>query len=194
MEVLSRLVGLLFSPSRGLFIYTPVFLFSVFGYLTIKDLPNEKLRFLLYALGLACILEIMVYSIFFWWWGGHCYGPRYLTGILPVLALYLGLYMNKVANEKNKYSKFLIFGLIGIFIIWSLFVQFVGAFYYPMGNWDSKPNVDENPQRLWDWNDTQIMRSFHAGPYDYDSRWILLLHHGFGNIYNKITKISLLNL
>ncbi|PAV12994.1 hypothetical protein ASJ81_04510 [Methanosarcina spelaei] len=189
-EVLSRLVGLLFSPSRGLFTYTPVFLFSVFGYLTIKDLPNEKLRFLLYALGLACILEIMVYSIFFWWWGGHCYGPRYLTGILPVLAIYLGLYMNKVSKKRNKYSKYLIFGLIGIFIIWSLFVQLVGAFYYPMGNWDSKPNVDENPQRLWDWNDTQIMRSFHAGPYAYDSRWILLIHHGIGNIYNKVTKIS----
>jgi hypothetical protein len=50
-------------------------------------------------------------------------------------------------------------------LIWSVFVQAVGAFYYPNGNWDATPqNVDEHPERLWNWNDSQIGRSFHSGP------------------------------
>jgi hypothetical protein len=173
-EVFPHFVGLLFSPNRGLFIYTPVVLFSVFGYLKIKDISNEKLKFTFYAFGLACLLEVIVYSIFSIWWAGWSYGPRFLIVLLPVLAIYFGLYLNDASKKANNYSKLLKFVFIGLLIVWSLFVQFVGAFYYPMGNWDGSPNVDENPEKLWDWNDTQIMRSFHAGPYN---PLILINHH-----------------
>jgi hypothetical protein len=55
--------------------------------------------------------------------------------------------------------------LIVILLVWSIFVQAVGAFCYPNGNWDGNPqNVDQYPERLWNWNDTQIGRSFHSGP------------------------------
>ncbi len=167
-ELFSHFAGLLFSPNRGLFVYTPVVLLSVFGYLKIKDLPNEKLKLTFYALGPACLLEVMVYSSFSHWFGGWCYGPRFLTGTLPVLALFMGLYLNDAFKKTNNYSKWFKFGFIGLLIVWSLFVQFVGAFYYPMGDWDGNPNVDRNPERIWDWNDTQIMRSFNAGPVVYN--------------------------
>ena len=42
-------------------------------------------------------------------------------------------------------------------------MQFVGAFYYPNGDWDGSLNVDLYPEKCWYWNDTQIMRSFNAG-------------------------------
>jgi len=42
-------------------------------------------------------------------------------------------------------------------------VQFIGAFYYPNGDWDGNPNVDHHPEKLWDWSDTQIIRTFSAG-------------------------------
>lgn len=187
-EAFPHFVGLLFSPSRGLFVYTPIILFSVFGYFKIKDLPNEKLKFTFYAFGLACILEIIIYSIFSAWWAGWCYGPRYLTGILPILALYLGLYLNDISKRTHNYSKIFMFGLFGLFILWSLFVQFIGAFYYTSDNWDAHPNIDQNPQRLWDWNDTQIMRSFHAGPCAYNLQWVSIFHSAFGIIYGRIEK------
>jgi len=47
----------------------------------------------------------------------------------------------------------------------ALWVQVVGAFYYPAGNWDGRPvNVTLKPQRCWDWSDTQLLRSWRAGP------------------------------
>lgn len=188
-EFFPHFIGLLFSPSRGLFVYTPVVLFSVLGYFKIKDLSNKKLKFTFYAFGLACILDVAIYSIFSIWWAGWCYGPRFLTGILPVLVLYLGLYLNNTSKKANNYLKLFKFGLVGLFIIWSLLVQFVGAFYYPMGCWDCNPNIDKNPQRLWDWNDTQIMRTFHAGPYN-----SLISINSFQNILISLCRSSSYNM
>jgi hypothetical protein len=46
-------------------------------------------------------------------------------------------------------------------------VQIVGAFYYPRGEWDAKPiSVDLRPDRIWNWSDSQIMRSWTAGRAD----------------------------
>ena len=41
----------------------------------------------------------------------------------------------------NSRRDLLILGIISILLIWSVFVQLVGAFYYPNGNWDGEPNV-----------------------------------------------------
>lgn len=66
-------------------------------------------------------------------------------------------------NIKQKKNLFIIF-IFSILLIWSIFVQFVGAFYYPNGDWNGSPNnVDLHPEKCWYWNDTQIMRSFNAG-------------------------------
>jgi hypothetical protein len=51
-----------------------------------------------------------------------------------------------------------------VILAWSVFAQIVGAFYYPGGNWDGDPNIDQHPERLWDFEDTQITRAIKAGP------------------------------
>ena len=40
-------------------------------------------------------------------------------------------------------------------------VQIVGAFFYD-GQWDVFP-VGANPERIWNWRDTQILRSLKSG-------------------------------
>ena len=164
--VLANLSGLLVSPSKGLLVYSPILILSAFGYGQIVDIESENLRRFLYVAGFSILLQIGVYSCFRVWWGGQCYGPRYLVSILPFLVTYIGLYFNGMLNFGNIRRKDLTYlSLIVVLLFWSIFVQAVGAFCYPNGNWDGNPqNVDQHPERLWNWNDTQIGRSFHSGP------------------------------
>jgi hypothetical protein len=160
---LNNLIGLLISPSRGLFVYSPILILSIIGYLNISKIPNKKIRLFLYLFGFSILFDILLYSSFGAWWAGWTYGPRYLTGILPVMVIYVGLFLDKDNNfDKFDKKKILSIGLI-LLLIWSIFVQIVGAFYYPNGDWDGKPNINLHPERVWDWKDTQIMRSFNAG-------------------------------
>src|SRR5713226_4042226 len=73
----SMLPGLtmqLFSPSRGLLIFTPVFAFSLFG---IAIAYRRRWIFPL-APYLAAIIVLHAIAISFWW-PGHCYGSRYFA-------------------------------------------------------------------------------------------------------------------
>lgn len=161
-----KFLGMLISPSRGLLVYTPIVLLSLFGYFYIRDLPNKRIRQFLYIAGISVVLEILVYSSFDVWWAGWSYGPRFLTGSLPVLTIFMGIYLHNFLNRKTDRKKKLQAVIITVFLVWSIFVQITGAFCYPNGNWDGIPvSVDNDPQRLWNLNDTQIMRSYSAGVY-----------------------------
>ena len=160
--------GLLISPNRGLFVYTPILILSIFGYFKALQIEDKNVRNFLLILGVSILIQIVIYSSFKTWWAGWSYGPRFLTGVLPALTIFLGLqirhYLDQdILQNVHKKTTFITLCLLGILLSWSIFVQLVGAFYYPNGNWDSNPNVDLNPERIWDWNDTQIGRSLNAG-------------------------------
>jgi hypothetical protein len=161
-DMINRLMGLLISPSRGLFIYTPIMLLSILGYLKVQQISNKRIKNFLLILGLSCLVQLFAYSAFVDWWAGGCYGPRFLTGMLPASAIFLGLFIKDINLYITKKNIFVIC-TISLLLVWSVFVQFVGAFYYPNGDWDGNPNVDQHPEKLWDWKDTQIIRTFNAG-------------------------------
>lgn len=49
-------------------------------------------------------------------------------------------------------------------VIFSVFVQFIGAFYYPSGNCPGFPKpVTFARKRLWNWKDLQILRCIKSG-------------------------------
>jgi len=156
-------MGLLISPSRGLFVYTPIMLFSILGYFRILQITNNKIRNFLFVMGMSILALIAVYASFGVWWAGWSYGPRFLTGMLPALAMFLGLYIKDINFNRKNRKNLLVVCIFSILLIWSVFAQIVGAFYYPNGMWDANPNVDLHPEKCWYWNDTQIMRSFNAG-------------------------------
>jgi hypothetical protein len=156
-------MGLLISPSRGLFVYTPILLFSILGYLRIFQLTNSRIRDFLFILGISILALIIVYASFGMWWAGWSYGPRFLTGMLPALAVFLGLYVRDINFDIRNKRNLIVICIFSILLVWSIFAQFVGAFYYTSGGWDADPNVDLHPERVWDWKDTQIMWSFNEG-------------------------------
>jgi hypothetical protein len=135
----------------------------------IKNMNRMINKFLL-NFGYVILIQILIYSTFSYWHGLASYGPRFLTDILPVLVIFLGIYLDHsdfaMANKRNWF----IIGVLSVLLVWSIFVQVVGTFYYPNGGWEGDlrnhegklyANLDE---KLWDWKDTQITRSFNAGP------------------------------
>lgn len=163
---LVNISGLLFSPGRGLLIYSPILLLSLIGFMRIKDIDTRNLRLFFYAAGISILLELIVYGSFRVWWAGNCYGPRFLVCLMPYLVTYIGLYLNRWLHLGRIHRKdILSLCLIAAILIWSVFAQMVGVFFYPNGNWDGTPQpVDLSPNRLWDWSDNPISRCLHSGP------------------------------
>lgn len=192
IEILMNMCGLLFSPGRGLLVYSPILLLSLIGFLRIRDIDNRNLRLFFYAAGISIILEFIVYGSFRVWWAGNCYGSRFLVCLMPFLVTYIGLYLNGWLHLGRIQGKdILSICLIAAILIWSVFVQVVGVFFYPNGDWDDSPQpVDSSPNRLWDWSDNPIVRCLHSGPIIVNPSKIFgfLLGHNSSQIINDTDK------
>ena len=165
------LAGLWLSPNRGLLIYSPWVVFALWGAARIwKENLYGWGRWLI----VGTALTILGYAQFASWWGGWCYGPRNLTDLMPFFAFFLLPVVPRLHTSLPLRAAFV------LAVAGALWVQIVGAYYYPSGWWDGRPiSVDRAPRRLWDFSDTQISRSFLAGPAQpelYYNCYILLSH------------------
>ncbi len=145
------LLGNLFSPARGLFIYSPIFLFSLYGIYLKKK--NEALLPLDYALFFIIIFHWLLVSRNLNWWGGHCYGYRLLSDLIPFFMYYLIFFI-----KYNKIKSY-VFAIFIITVLVSFYINFKGAQYMETYLWNLSPdNIDTNPSRNWNWKDTPFMR------------------------------------
>jgi hypothetical protein len=150
------LCGTMVSPSRGALVYMPWVAFACWGAARLwKENSPGWSRPLIVAL--AAILAVTVVAT--GWWAGWCFGPRYFTDLLPFFAWFLVPVWDSIRVRP------LLRVVFAATVAIALWVQVVGAFYYPAGNWDGWPvDVNANPRRAWDWSDNQILRSWRAGP------------------------------
>jgi hypothetical protein len=168
-------IGLLVSPNRGLLIYMPWVVFAFWG---AARLWKENTFGWEHHLIVSIAAVFLAHTRYWGWWGGWCFGPRYLTDLLPFLAFFLIPVWPRIVAARWLRSAFILAAVAGFCI------QVVGAFYYPGGRWDARPvSVDRDTGRIWDWSDTQIMRSWRAGrayPELYDESYLLFsqLHAG----------------
>ncbi len=153
------LAGLLVSPGRGLFVYTPFLVLAVLGATSwIRRGGTWAPSIVFPSLGFVCGC-LALHASWFSWWGGWCFGPRVLIDLLP--ALFVLMLPVLPAVEGRWWSR----GLLLLACAVAVSVQAVGAFCYPRGAWDELPvNVDAAPERLWDWSDNPIRRAAMAGP------------------------------
>jgi hypothetical protein len=140
------LAGILVSPSRGLFIYSPILLLAFVG--MVMAWRDCKLVLLKY-LSPAPLLTILLTAKWINWWGGGSYGPRLLADISPFLCLYL--YPPFERAQSRPLLKSAIVVLIALSIGLHALRVFAG------GDWNGHPFVDWHPERLWLWTDSPIV-------------------------------------
>jgi hypothetical protein len=146
---LDALAGLLVSPSRGLFIYTPAVALAF-----LSRIPsNPWLRHV--AVGVGCYW--LLYGSFHTWWGGHSYGPRFFVDTLPAFALCSVSAVERLWRAASGRA------LLLILTAWGLGVQIIGV-YFDDNEWNVRPGaIGSTTRRLWDWHDPQILRAARAG-------------------------------
>jgi MFS superfamily sulfate permease-like transporter len=143
----------LFSPSRGLLVFTPVFLFSIAGMvLAWRWRWCFPLAPYLIAILLAHSVIIAPY------WPGHCYGPRYFSDMSHLFVFFLIpaiLYWPKMQGHARTAAA----SLFLLLAVWGVFVHARGATSVAANEWSAQPvSVDDAPWRVWDWSDPQFLR------------------------------------
>ena len=156
-RLLDGLAGTLFSPNRGLFVFSP---WAALGLATLPACWGRLRswtvgRWLLGALAVQMLL-LSKYAI---WWAGHSFGPRYWTESMPIFAVLLAYGLDWARTRFAPLA-----WLAATLIAASAALQAIGAVCYP-STWNIAPaDVDRVPARLWDWSDTELSRCLREGP------------------------------
>ncbi len=90
-NIVEGITGLLFSPSKGLFFYSPIFLFSFF-FLFKQLRKKQNSVYILYLV--AIFLYIFIISAWDAWYGGWSLGYRLLLETTPLLVLLLADFLH----------------------------------------------------------------------------------------------------
>jgi hypothetical protein len=159
----TALAGNLFSPGRGLLVFVPVLFFIIY-------LLARYRRHIVYprlvVLSFAVIAgHILIVSCFAHWWGGHGFGPRFTTGLVPWFALdgMLGLQAMLAARDSRAGTRPSPADRVEIaagacLLIASIAINGLGATQDATWLWNMRPlNIDEHPERNWDWGQPQFL-------------------------------------
>jgi len=149
---LRGIAGLLFSPSRGLLVFSPIVAVAVFAH------PGRGRPVIAWTLA-AAAAQLLLYGSYSIWWGGYTYGPRYLLDLLPALVPAAALGMDRLANAHVSVR-----AIAAAALAWSIVTAATGAFCYPNEQWNTDPvNLDQAHERLWEVRDSQIPRCWSRG-------------------------------
>jgi hypothetical protein len=120
--------GLLFSPARGLLVYSPIALFALWGMgRAFRDAAWKDLR----PLALGAVALFVLSSKWFDWWGGWCFGYRPIVDTATLLAFLALPIVERVRRTRYLRASF------AVLLSWSVAVQIIGAFAYDVGGWNT---------------------------------------------------------
>lgn len=148
----SALLGHLISPARGLFVYSPILLGALPGFLLWWRNPAQ--RTLAAVLAAIAVLHYLLISSVPIWWGGYCNGPRLFSDVLPVfIVLLIPLLDSWKARSGPARAAIVAAIVVGVAINgWS-------AWNPGPARWNTVPNdVDYHTERVWDWSDPPFLR------------------------------------
>lgn len=142
--LLEGLYGLLLSPGKGIFWYAPVLIPGICGLAKMYYTSWRPEALLFFAF----ISSYLIFHAGFWiWWGGDCWGPRYLVPMLPFIVLAIGVLL------KSKFGWWLVVPFVPV----SILVQILGV------------GIDYNyyatsipvELQLYDWRYSPLRHSLH---------------------------------
>jgi hypothetical protein len=164
VPLLTALYGTTLSPGRGLFIFSPFFAWLFIIAARYGGILGRKPLVWLCLIWFA--LHLFITTTATRWWGGHSYGPRLLTDILPALILLTILTWREVQQQMQGRWQvwvatiYLLLGVAGIFIH-----SVQGLYNNQTQVWNGgvfSPNIDLYPDYLFDWRYPQFLATHDA--------------------------------
>jgi hypothetical protein len=134
------IIGLLLSPSRGLFVYSPFLIFAIYG---ARLARRDAARLFYFFATFIFVLSVYLLSMFQNWDGGWNYGPRLLVDALPYIALLLIPVLSRLRGAAR--------GVFWVAVVYAAIVQAFGLWDYGwrwQWHWDNLAydvwNIPEN--------------------------------------------------
>jgi len=155
-DLFNALLVNVISPARGLFFFSPVLLFSIWGiFILILSKEFSKLHV---AILLIIVAHYYVISSISTPYAGWSFGPRYFCDMIPFFIYFFIISIQHLVAMNKGFMKSAISVLLLLLISVSFFVHYKGATHPATFMWNAEPNIDDHPERVWDWNDLQFMR------------------------------------
>jgi hypothetical protein len=159
-DLLPGLAGLLFSPTRGLLIFSPFLLFLVLAWRyrlrSSSQRADRAYRGLALAMSFGIILQLVLYAKADWR-AGISWGPRFLTDFLPLLVWMLV----PVVAALRGFGRACFLLTVGIAIA----IEAIGAFWYTGATDSAIFAVAGGPQMqaAWQWKNAPFVASLRQG-------------------------------
>lgn len=161
-ELAESLAGNLISPGRGLLVFSPVLVLAVAGMVIRRRARQSDGLDLLLA---ACVvghwlsISLLAYPA---WWGGHSFGPRLFSDMVPFLIVLALPVLDRLADEdRPRPARRRAMAGCATLAAVSVLINFSGAYFRSSTCWSG--GINEHPSRLWDVTDLQFL----AGPYNF---------------------------
>ena len=164
-------LGIWISPSKGVLVFSPVFVFSIFGfYISVinalslvktkksvdKPLKNIEKTNTLYTnltyifFGLIVFAHTFVMGFWKHWYGGYSFGYRMAGDVIPFLVLMLVPFITSTF-----YSKKVLKNIFIIFVVISVLVQFYGMVFFDSIWHNAYDTGFRNTSWLWSVNNSE---------------------------------------
>ncbi|MFH1034145.1 MAG: hypothetical protein V1806_06515 [Pseudomonadota bacterium] len=145
-SVWQGLAGILFSPNRGMLVFSPFLLLALPAWAR----AARQTPALAWPLGLALAGFLAVHAKFDGWYAGWCDGARYSSEAVPVLLAFLAW---QYRRPPARAGRWVLAGLVGLSILINLPLHVFPAQSF---QWNIFPNIDHWVQaRVWDFRDWQ---------------------------------------
>jgi hypothetical protein len=131
--------GLLVSPARGLLWFAPIAIVA-----SVYALRGGRVD---RAIACALVAQLLVIACFHMWWGGICFGPRFLAELVWV-AIWL-------ASTQTIRSS-----LLAPAVAITMLVGTLGLFAWRAEQWETRRNPDIDQNALWDITDSPLTSLF----------------------------------
>ena len=144
IDFFDTLLGLLISPSRGLYLFLPYLFLLFLTAFKWKSFNTQKKEIL--VLSLIVIIYIFYYSTYSIWHGGFNYGPRFLTDLLPIFMILLAkitwiYYQNRIYQT-----------ILFILSLIAFFIHIQPLLNDEFLKWETCYFKNKNHlQKIWDW-------------------------------------------
>ena len=141
-NVLLGAYGLLFSPGKGLFVYVPFLAALPYGVWQFYKRFRRELIFI----GLLFTVYVLLFSAWYYWWGGTNWAARFLVPTLPFLVLLCAPLLELIFEKQKSLAKIVLtivfFVLVAISFVNALAGVSVHALTYRMALVKNFPNAD----------------------------------------------------
>jgi hypothetical protein len=155
LEMGAGLAGLLFSPTRGLFVFSPFLLFLALAW---RHAPHDRAeRRLTLAVTAGLIVQLLAYSLTDWR-AGMAWGTRFLTDMMPMLVWLLVPVVAALGRRGR--------ACFVTAVCVAIAIEAVGAFTYTSVTDVPIFAVANGPNRLraaWEWRNAPFIASLSHG-------------------------------